>query len=47
MPIRKGKDAKGTYYAWGKHGKRYRGRGARSKAAKQAKAAYAHGYKGK
>lgn len=46
MPIRKGKDAKGTYYAWGKHGKRYRGRGARSKAARQGRAAYAHGYKG-
>jgi hypothetical protein len=40
MPIRKVKGG----YQWGWHGKVYRGRGARKKAAKQAAAAHAHGY---
>ena len=39
MPVRKGRDSKGTYYVWGQHGKKYYGRGARSRAAKQGKAA--------
>lgn len=46
MPIYKGKDSKGSYYQWGQHGKKYRGRGARSKAARQGRAAYANGYRG-
>ena len=45
MPIRKGKDARGAYYAWGQHGKKYYGRGAKSRAGKQARAIYASGYK--
>jgi hypothetical protein len=40
MPIRKVKGG----YKWGHHGKVYR---RRKGAVKQAKAAYAHGYKGK
>jgi len=43
MPVRKVKGG----YRWGRHGKIYRGKGARSKAAKQGRAAYAHGYRGK
>jgi hypothetical protein len=27
MPVRKGRDSKGTYFQWGQHGKKYRGRG--------------------
>jgi hypothetical protein len=46
MPVHKRKDSKGTYYRWGKHGKKYRGKDAQKKAAKQGRAAYAHGYKG-
>lgn len=34
-------------YQWGSHGKVYRGKGARAKAAAQGRAAYAHGYRGK
>lgn len=34
-------------YRWGGHGKIYRGAGAKAKAARQGRAAYAHGYKGK
>lgn len=40
MPIKKVKGG----YKWGKHGKVYK---TRAKAAKQARAAYASGYKGK
>ena len=40
MPIRKVKGG----YRWGTHGKVYR---SRAKAARQARAAYAHGYRGK
>ena len=32
---------------WGGHGKVYKGKGAKEKAAKQGAAAYANGYKGK
>jgi hypothetical protein len=32
---------------WGSHGKVYTGKGAAAKAEKQARAAYANGYKGK
>ena len=46
MPVHKGKDSKGTYYQWGKRGKKYRGKGAEKKAARQGRAAYAHGYRG-
>lgn len=42
MPIRKVSGG----YKWGGHGKVYRGPGARAKAARQARAAYAHGYRG-
>ncbi len=42
MPVRKVKGG----YRWGKHGKIYRGRGAKKKARKQGKAAYANGYRG-
>lgn len=45
MPVHKGKDSKGTYYQWGSHGKKYRGKGAAAKAARQGRAAYAHGYR--
>lgn len=43
MPIRKVKGG----YQWGKSGKIYKGKGAKQKAAKQARAAYANGYKSK
>jgi len=44
MPVRKvGKNA----YKWGSKGKTYRGKGARAKAARQGRAAYAAGYRGK
>lgn len=43
MPVHKVKGG----YQWGGHGKIYRGTGAKQKAAKQGRAAYAHGYKGK
>lgn len=43
MPVHKvGKDC----YQWGEHGKIYCGKGAKAKAEKQEKAAYANGYKG-
>ncbi|MBI3331813.1 hypothetical protein HYZ99_02525 [Candidatus Peregrinibacteria bacterium] len=45
MPVHKGRDSKGEYYQWGKHGKKYRGRGAKGKAARQGRAAFAHGYR--
>ena len=34
-------------YRWGDHGKIYRGKGAKEMALRQAKAAFASGYKGK
>ena len=34
-------------YRWGNHGKIYKGKGAKIKAAKQGRAAYANGYRGK
>jgi hypothetical protein len=43
MPVHK----KGSGYQWGSHGKVYRGKNAKKKALKQARAAYAHGYRGK
>lgn len=44
MPIyRVGKEG----WRWGKHGKLYKGKDAKRKAWKQAKAAYANGYKGR
>jgi hypothetical protein len=43
MPVRR----VGGGYRWGGHGKIYRGRGARKKAGKQGRAAYASGYRGK
>lgn len=42
MPIHK----EGSGYQWGHHGAVYRGKGAREKAAKQAAAAHANGFKG-
>jgi len=42
MPVRKVSGG----YRWGGHGKVYKGKGARAKAAKQGRAAYAHGYRG-
>lgn len=43
MPVRKVRGG----YRWGKHGKVYKGKGARSRAARQGRAAYANGYRGK
>jgi hypothetical protein len=43
MPVHKS----GGGYKWGGHGKVYKGLGAKAKAAKQAAAAFANGYKGK
>jgi len=43
MPVRKVKGG----YRWGSSGKIYRGKGARAKAARQGRAAYAGGYRGK
>lgn len=43
MPIEK---VKGGGVRWGDHGKVYKGKGAAAKAAKQAAAAHANGYKG-
>lgn len=42
MPVRKVNGG----YKWGKSGKLYKGKGAKAKAAKQGRAAYANGYKG-
>lgn len=47
MPVHKGRDSKGIYYQWGNHGKKYRGKDAKEKAARQGRAAHAHGYRGK
>ena len=43
MPVHKVKGG----YQWGSHGKVYKGKGAKGKAAKQGRAAYANGYRGK
>jgi hypothetical protein len=43
MPVEK----VGSGYRWGKHGKIYYGKDAKSKAAAQGRAAYSSGYKGK
>jgi len=43
MPIKKVKGG----YKWGKSGKLYRGKDAKKKAQRQARAIYASGYKGK
>jgi hypothetical protein len=43
MPVHK----VGTGYKWGNSGKLYKGKGAKAKAQKQARAIYASGYKGK
>ena len=44
MPVHKvGKSS----YQWGHHGKIYRGKSAKAKAARQGRAAYASGYRGK
>lgn len=43
MPVHK----KGGGYQWGGHGTVYRGKGAKAKALRQGRAAYAGGYKGK
>lgn len=40
MPVRKVSGG----YRWGNRGKIYRGKGAKAKAARQGRAAYAHGY---
>jgi len=54
MPVHREKDSKGPYYQWGNHGKRYRyiannkasRERAYAKSQAQARAIYAHGYKG-
>jgi hypothetical protein len=43
MPVKK----VGGGYRWGTHGKLYKGKGAKAKAARQGRAAYARGYRGK
>lgn len=51
MPVHKGEDEKGTFYQWGKSGKKYyytdelSEKEAIEKANKQARAIYASGYK--
>lgn len=47
MPIKKCKSGGKTGRKWGNHGKCYTGKGAKKKAGRQARAAYANGYKGK
>ena len=55
MPVHKGKDEKGYYYQWGEHGKRYyydtkdneSREKARQKSLRQARAIFAHSYRGK
>lgn len=42
MPVRKVAGG----YQWGRHGKVYRGKGAKAKAERQGRAARARGYKG-
>jgi hypothetical protein len=43
MPVRKAKGG----YRWGSSGKVYKGKGAKARAARQGRAAYAAGYRGK
>lgn len=43
MPVKK----VGSGYRWGSKGKVYKGKGAKAKAARQGRAAYAHGYRPK
>ena len=43
MPVRKTSGG----YQWGSHGKIYKGKNAKRKAAAQGRAIYAHGYRGK
>jgi len=43
MPVKRVKGG----FRWGSKGKLYKGKGAKAKAARQGRAAYAHGYKGK
>ena len=55
MPVHRRQDSNGPYFQWGNHGKKYyyiannkRSRElAKEKAAKQGRAAYAAGYRGK
>lgn len=47
MPIRKVSRSGKTGYQFGQHGKVYTGPGAKAKAARQARAMFAAGYKGK
>lgn len=44
MPVKK---VSSNCFQWGTSGKKYCGKGAKKKAAKQGRAAYANGYKGK
>jgi hypothetical protein len=54
MPVKRGKDSKGSYYQWGDSGKKYHYTAgdkssreqAREKAARQGRAARASGYRG-
>lgn len=43
MPVHK---TKGGGYQWGHHGKKYYGKNAKAKAARQGRAARANGYRG-
>ena len=45
MPIKRCKKGKTTGYKWGSSGKCYTGKGAKKKAGRQARAAYASGYR--
>ena len=47
MPVRKVTQGSKTGYRWGSSGKTYFGKGAKARAAKQARAIYASGYKKK
>ena len=54
MPVRRRQDAKGPYYQWGDHGRKYRytvgDKASRDRAkqgaTRQGQAAHAHGYRG-
>jgi hypothetical protein len=55
MPVHRGQDTKGPFYQWGNHGKKYYYKAgdkasrerALAKSNQQARAIYAHGYRGK
>jgi hypothetical protein len=48
MPVHKvRRKGRAVGYRWGKAGKLYKGKGAKQKALKQARAIYASGYRGK